>query len=355
MKKLAFLDHSFHIKSTATRFLINILIKYYDVEIFWDESCGNGPRADLDKIAAIKFDTLILFQQLDSYTIDELESLNCPNIILIPMYDACFGYPDEYWLEYRNFKFINFSKTLHLKLKKIGIISAYFQYFVKPESSKQQNNAFNNLNGFFWQRTSGITWNHIRKLIKKTDFNKIHIHAATDPPGYDLVLPSEEEKEKYNITVSNWLPEKSDYVKLLSGTDVFFAPRPYEGIGMSFLEAMAMGQCVVAPDNPTMNEYITHGVNGLLYDLEAPCPLAFSDIETLSVNAERYMRKGYCKWSKSEKKIIRFIEKPQDAFLWIRFKGKYAKIYLQFKIYLSVKYPYIFSVLKKASFIFRPT
>jgi glycosyltransferase involved in cell wall biosynthesis len=341
MKKLAFLDHSFHIKSTATHFLINILKKYYEVEIFWDESCDNGPRADLDKIATIKFDTLILFQQLDSYTIDELESLNCPNIILIPMYDACFGYPDEYWLKYRNFKFINFSKTLHLKLKKLGIISAYFQYFLKPEDSKQQHRDFTKLNGFFWQRTSGITWNHIKKLIKKTNFNKIHIHVATDPPGYDLILPSEEEKEKYNITISDWFPEKNAYVKLLSNANVFFAPRPYEGIGMSFLEAMAKGQCVVAPDNPTMNEYIIQGVNGLLYDPEAPSSLDFSDIETLSMNAKRYMHKGYRKWSKSEKKIIRFIEKPKDAFLWIRFKRKSAKIYL------SVKYPYMFSVLEK--------
>jgi glycosyltransferase involved in cell wall biosynthesis len=263
------------------------------------------------------------------------------------MYDACFGYPDEYWLKYRDFKFINFSKTLHLKLKKLGIISEYFQYFLKPEISKQQNRDFKQLNGFFWQRTSGITWDHIKKIVRKTDFNKIHIHAAVDPPGYELVLPSKEEKEKYNITISDWFPEKNDYVKLLSDTNVFFAPRLYEGIGMSFIEAMAMGQCVVAPDNPTMNEYITHGVNGLLYDLEDSSPLDFSDIESISVNAKRYMHKGYRKWSKSEKKLIRFIEKPKDAFLWIRLKRKFAKNYLQFKIYLSVKYPNMFSVLKK--------
>ncbi|MDM8554073.1 glycosyltransferase [Desulfococcaceae bacterium HSG7] len=347
MKKLAYIDHSFHIKSTATLFLINILKKYYEVEIFWDEFYSSGLRVDLGKIAAQKFDTLILFQQLDVYTIDELESLNCDNIILIPMYDACFGYSDEYWLVYRNFKFINFSKTLHLKLKKLGIVSVYFQYFLNPVISKQQNQNFTKLNGFFWQRTGDITWNQIKTIVKKTDFNKIHIHTAVDPPGYPIVLPSKHETEKYNVTVSDWFPEKDDYFKLISDTNVFFAPRPHEGIGMSFIEAMTMGQCVVAPDNPTMNEYITHGVNGLLYDPKAPRSLDFSDIETLSVNAKKYMYKGYRKWIKSEKKLIRFIDKPKDTFLWIKIKRKSAKNYLQIKIDLSVKYPKMFSMLTK--------
>ena len=34
---------------------------------------------------------------------------------------------------------------------------------------------------------------------------------------------------------------------------------------MAFLEAMAMGMCVVAENQPTANEYILSGQNGILY------------------------------------------------------------------------------------------
>ena len=34
---------------------------------------------------------------------------------------------------------------------------------------------------------------------------------------------------------------------------------------MAFLEAMAMGKCVVANDDATMNEYIRDGKNGILF------------------------------------------------------------------------------------------
>jgi hypothetical protein len=34
---------------------------------------------------------------------------------------------------------------------------------------------------------------------------------------------------------------------------------------MAFLEAMAMGMCVVAENQPTANEYILSGKNGILY------------------------------------------------------------------------------------------
>ena len=56
-------------------------------------------------------------------------------------------------------------------------------------------------------------------------------------------------------------------IDMLKST-IYIASRPYEGIGMSFLEAMADGRCVVAHDNTTHNEYIEHGKNGFLFDME---------------------------------------------------------------------------------------
>jgi hypothetical protein len=80
---------------------------------------------------------------------------------------------------------------------------------------------------------------------------------------------------------------------------------------MSFLEAMAMGKCVVAPNRPTMNDYIRTGHNGILYELNEIRPLNFDDVEHISQNALRSVQDGHAAWVKSIKDMIRFIEETK--------------------------------------------
>ena len=310
--KLAFIDHSFHKKSTATLFLINILEKYYDVNIIWDEAWNNGPRTNLGKICGQDYDVIILFQQIN-YSPKDIRMAAGKNLILIPMFDASGGLPDEFWEKFRHVKIINFSKSLHERLLKKGMKSKYVQYF--PPAGKRLISPVTHgeLSGFFWQRTNQITWKHIRQLIKTAGFSRIHIHGAVDPPGYPLVLPSKKEKLKYNVSVSEWFPSKDKYLDSLKDFNVYFSPRLYEGIGMSFLEAMAMGKCVVAPNHPTMNEYIVHGETGLLYDPRHPEPLDFSNIENICTNAREYVKKGRRQWTKTEKELLDFIKASDDG------------------------------------------
>ena len=49
-----------------------------------------------------------------------------------------------------------------------------------------------------------------------------------------------------------------------------------EGIGHAFLEAMAEGMVVVANDAPTHSEYISHGLNGLLFSNRAALDIGLS-------------------------------------------------------------------------------
>ena len=313
MKKLAFIDHSFKKQSLSSAFLVDGLIEDYDVKSFWDDSWKGGPPIDLRLISDGDFDVLILFQQMSFYSAEELSSLNC-SIILVPMYDADGGRPDLFWYQYRKFKFINFSKTIHQRLQKLGIESFYCQYFPplpSPVLSREKENDYSRLNGFFWQRRCEITWNEIRRLISQANFAKMHIHTATDPPGYELVLPSDEDLARYEITTSSWFATKDDYLKAVAESQVYFAPRLCEGIGMAFLEAMAMGKCVVAPNFPTLNEYITHGYNGLLYDPNDPQPLDFSRVQEICRNVRKYMTEGRARWSACQKQLSAFIAEPK--------------------------------------------
>ena len=310
MKKLAYIDHSFHKKSRATEFLVNILKKYYQVDIYWDDSWKKGPNVDLNEIRNKSYDIIIFFQML--YTPKELEGLNCGNIILIPMYDGVVGLSDAFWLQYRNVKFLNFSSHLHKNLLNLGLISSYFQFFLNPNNFKSVNN-YNDLKGLFWQRIRRIYWDQIKTLISKSNFSKFHIHSAVDP-GHEFYKPSEDELRERNITITTWFDNKNDYLEVLDKCNVFFCPRPYEGIGQSFIEAMAMGMCVVAPDNPTMNEYIENNETGFLYDPNNPQPIDFSNATAIGMNARKYIESGYEEWIAHKKEIIEFIETPYGMF-----------------------------------------
>jgi len=96
-----------------------------------------------------------------------------------------------------------------------------------------------------------------------------------------------------------------DYIEDLG---IYVAPREFEGIGMSFLEAMSMGKAVIAVDKPTMNEYIENNKNGYLYDLDNIKNIDFSNIEEIQKNAHSFIKKGYNIWMKRRFKIIDFIE-----------------------------------------------
>jgi glycosyltransferase involved in cell wall biosynthesis len=71
-----------------------------------------------------------------------------------------------------------------------------------------------------------------------------------------------------------------------------------------------MGLCVVAPDFPTMNEYITHGINGLLYDPKNPSPLDFSKVEELGKAARKTVENGWVYWNKIRNDLFVFLSEP---------------------------------------------
>jgi hypothetical protein len=83
---------------------------------------------------------------------------------------------------------------------------------------------------------------------------------------------------------------------------------------MSFLEAMAMGLCVVAPRAPTMSEYIEDGVNGLLYDPERPEALDFSRASALGAAARLSCEVGRATWIDSIPRIAAFLEEPVPGY-----------------------------------------
>ena len=320
MSKVAYIDHSYHEKTKSTDFIPEILASHgHEVDRFWDSSWSGGDLVQFKDVE--HYDAIILFQVPPQWS-GTLHKLH-PNITFIPMLDG-LGYTRDrqlggisYWSKFANIKILNFSRTVHYVCNAFGLESRYFQYFQPPQCCAPAQQP--GLHGFFWaRREDQISVDMILMLIGDTQFDSLHIHLAHDPGAPAPKTPSQEICQKLNITTSNWFEEKKDFEAVLDRANVFFAPRLEEGIGQAMLEAFLRGQCVVAPNCGTMNEYIMHDVNGLLYSHDKPIPLDFSKALELGRTGHQLATKGFANWKNCKQDIVHFILTPCEKFYRVK-------------------------------------
>jgi hypothetical protein len=302
---VAFLANSFHLKKTKSAdFFIDLLQASFGlVEVIpHSEAWAELPKRH--------WDLIVVWQH--RYSPDELEAFGADRVVLVPMYDDT-PLEEEYWARYHNFKVFCFSSTLERLLVSYGLSAWGARYYPDPRAFPASDRA-GDLRGFFWPRTRAIDWPLVKRLVGDTRFERMHLHWTPDVHG-DLSPPLDEaEKSGGKVEVSSWFRDADEYRGYLARSNVFFASRIAEGIGMSFLEAMAMGLCVVAPRAPTMSEYIEDGVNGLLYDPARPEALDFSRATSLGAAARVSCETGRAKWIEAIPQIVAFLEEPMPGY-----------------------------------------
>lgn len=316
MANIAYIDHSYHRVTRSTFFLIQALREHgHQVTLFWDDGWQGGKAIEWREVRA--YDVVIMFQSFCKPSTKRFCDAH-PNVIYIPMLDQ-FGLwqgPNNlsaFWEPFQGSKVLNFSNVLHSMTLGFGIASHYVRYYQPPGNFQLPPKE--GLHGFFWvRREKELPWQTIHRLIGKTRFDSFHVHLAVDPGTPPAELPSSDDLARHNITTSVWFENKSDLDKCIERANVYFAPRLEEGIGQSFLEGMVRGQCVIAPNYGTMNEYIIHGVNGLLYDPQNPAPLDFSDVVELGRQARKGASLGYAQWRRMEEALLDFILAPSEIF-----------------------------------------
>jgi len=306
-QKVAYLGLGFHRKTKSTQFFIDLLKQYFDVDLFWD--FGDTPEDETNKNAfKDAYDAIVCFQVMPNPI--KLRESECQNIILIPMYEHVQAYTPEQWHPYLDYKILSFSKSLHVKLMALGAMSLYVQFFPAPLQKSPRHAS--GLRFFFWQRSAELNFSLIKRLIPSVNVEQFHFHRIQSDSAQDVWFnpPSQEDIEAYHMTFSSWFDTKEEMMQVVDACDIYITPRMYEGIGMGFLEAMAMGKCVIAPNLPTMNEYIIDGENGLLFDPYTPSALDLSHCFTQGENALETVKEGYAHWRLDEEKIIEFLRKP---------------------------------------------
>lgn len=322
MEKIALIDHSYHVKTKSSSFIVDLLREYYDVEIILDDSWQGKKEPDLSFIDE-KYKAVIFWQSISPKM---LSGLKCSNVIFFPMYDACCDVSIDYWYKIRNVKVICFSKTLCDKLHMLGFQSLYIQYFPEPvfyEKIKEKSI-------FFWHRRAEVTWETVKKMIDEQKIDSIHIHRAVDP-AQEFVSPTKVDEILYNINYSDWFDTREEYLEAVKQKSIYVAPRITEGIGFSFLEAMAMGRAVIAADNPTMNEYIYHGINGYLFSEKDPKSIDLSNFEQVQENAYKTVVEGRQKWLSEKHKIFDIIKAKSEKNNYLEGKYRYDRTFIIMK------------------------
>lgn len=210
------------------------------------------------------FDASQLHERPDVYVLWQSERLlpllssrKIP-ILCIPMLDDALPLTVSHFRSMKHIKYVSFSKTLHQFLTLSGCDSSYIQFW--PQTNETQFSK--DIPIFFWERNpSHLNLNDLIRSINNENF-QILVRQLPDP--HDQRQPGNLVKnDQIQFLPNSWIT-KEEYREIVARSQVFVSPRPWEGIGLSFLEAMSMGCCVVGFNNPTMNEYIESGRQGFL-------------------------------------------------------------------------------------------
>jgi hypothetical protein len=296
--KVAFLANTYHLtKTRSSQFFIDLLRA-------WFGEIAVVPHQDVwARLPGTRWDLIVVWQH--QFRPRELEAFGARNVVLVPMYDDC-PKDRDYWVRYRGFKVLCFSRTLADSLEDWGLDCLRVTY--RPPVPGEPIDFKGGLKGFFWPRTADLDWRHVGPLVASAAWTFFHLHTGHTPAV--AALPLAEQFHGADFRRTDWFERPEDYGQALRRTNVFFAPRRYEGIGMAVLEALALGQCVVAPDCPTANEYIASGVDGLLFDPDRPVPIDLSQAERLGRAARQASETGRKNWEKDLPRLQNFLETP---------------------------------------------
>jgi hypothetical protein len=236
---------------------------------------------------------------------------------------------ERYWncLSCLPIKILSFSEYLHKKCLQFNIESLPLKYYLPPAFSDDIPKTGRHY--FFWYRGS-LRFSEIKSFIDPQKVDSFVYRSAPDPYFKEETF-SKEDIEKYKLQIIRDIKFDSQekYLEQLKKANIYIAPRRIEGIGISFLEAMAIGMVVVGYDNGTMNEYIKHNYNGYLFDSKN-YHINFDNLETVLNNSKTMAKKGWIKWERDKNKINDFI--VNDNYKKAQISGAYFFLYSTFQV-----------------------
>jgi hypothetical protein len=306
--KILFIGHSYHTLTKSSEFFINLLKSIGEVTMEFD-ACPKG-RLDRDYSPLIdSYDMVVVWQMHQVIRQMAEAKARHDNIIFVPMYDAVYKQGASFWKGIGHIKIVCFSAALRAVCLSHRLDSLFIQYY--PEAVGPVASGYESKRMFFWQRRNWPNWQTLTSILPTCQFEKIHHHVALDPGTESTeeirVLPTPLETSQENFSSSVWYPKKSDLIAKLREFNVFFLPREREGIGFSFLDAMAIGLIPVGFDQPTFNEYVVNGINGVI--VEKTSRMDLPELSSMAAWMEHYLRKGRANYERQLQGLAGFLLK----------------------------------------------
>jgi len=314
---LVYAGHSYHRTTESSAFFLELLNAHFRVHVIWDEGWrDDGVPLSARQINVVNPDVVVFYQTYPSGR--ELRKVHCPNLFYVAMHDHVVLNPTDVWPRLRGsgLRVINFCRATHQFFERRGYQSLLVRYWPTPQRSSISRAP--GLRVFFWIRKRNLGWPVLKTLLGDARPERLIIRASADP-GESLQLPDDRDIEEYRIELLEGWMDRPRYLQLLQACNVFLAPRRFEGIGMSFLEAMASGLLVVAVNNPSMNEYIRDRQNGLLFEFPPTAPLSFSNLDVMREQALNDVASGIETWHSDQLRIVEYLRSPASrgpSLLW---------------------------------------
>lgn len=186
-------------------------------------------------------------------------------LVWIPMWDMVHNLPQTWWDALpKTLRVVAFSDAVAGRAQHAGLSTLHLRYAKNPADFPAVDwNGERTL--MYWNRTGLLTPEALRRLCDATGIRRVLFRSQIDP--YVPRRAAYRLPHRLGAAAVQRMPgfmSREDYLALLARTHCFVAPRSKEGVGMTFIEAMAGGSVVCAADAPAMNEYIDQGETGIL-------------------------------------------------------------------------------------------
>lgn len=273
--KLLFVDHECHRKTRSAEFFLEVIRKAFEVEEHYYSKCYHIGQ----EVKAMDGDIAVIWE----FPISRRDFLFIgKKNVFVPMYDNEWA---SYWqwkrIAWSGMGIISFCDKVTEHARRCGVTNILnIRYFPSLDGLPQEQGDPKRV--FLWERGEVC-----RDIAEK------------------LFLP--EDGYVFDVKGADEFLERDAYLARIAKCGIVIAPRLKEGIGMAFLEAMAMGKCVVAHDDATMNEYINDGENGILFNAKAPKPISGVTVLHVLENVGKSAAEMRAKWLEDAKKVVGFI------------------------------------------------
>jgi hypothetical protein len=210
--------------------------------------------------------SIIFCQTLPS--LDALHELRAP-MTWIPMWDSLFTYEQDWWNRLpKSLKIVAYSKSIAEYARRANLNVFEIQHFENPDKYPPRNwNTPRTL--MYWNRVGLVNKDALFKLCHFLNIERLLFRQKMDP-DYPSFLKYQLQDSVRSMAVE-YIPDNlphDEYLNTLQQAHIVVAPRPIEGVGLTFIEALASGCVVLAANESTMNEYIEHGQTGFLLPIQ---------------------------------------------------------------------------------------